>query len=90
VSTLQAGPDEVILTRLAAPAPLCNSRACASAGRAADLLVTYGSFGSYLTRTQVWPELWGHTYPNCTPCWEQARAVLARARPALTVHQAAP
>ena len=83
---LLAGSDEVIT---AAPdGRLCNSLGCALAGTGADVVVTFGTFGSHWDRNPTWPECWGRSYPMCTPCWERTRTILRGARPDLTVRQA--
>lgn len=83
MNTPQPGPDEVIIA--AGDGRLCNSRSCANAAQLAEVVVTFGTFGSHWDRDVVWPECWGRTYPMCAPCWERTRAVLQRARPALTI-----
>lgn len=85
MTPLGPGPDEVITS--APDGQLCNSRSCANARRAADVLVTFGTFGSHWDRTPFWPECWGRTYPMCDPCWTRTWAVLQRSRPDLTVRQ---
>jgi hypothetical protein len=87
VTAPQPGPDEVIVS--AADGRLCNSLGCANDGQAAEVLVTFGTFGSHWERDATWPECWGRTYPMCTECWKLTCAALQRARPNLTV-QAVP
>lgn len=85
MTTELPGPDEVIVS--APDGRLCNSLGCANAGRAADVVVTFGTFGSHWDRNPTWPECWGQTYPMCHECWACTRTVLQRARPDLTVRQ---
>ena len=82
----QPGPDEVIVA--AADGRLCNSLGCANAGQRAEVLVSFGSFGSHWEHDAFWPECWGRTYPMCTGCWKLTRAALQRARPDLNVRHA--
>jgi len=67
---------------------LCNTLACVRAGRAAELIVTYGVLSDpgsppYHVHGALWREQWGRSYPLCGACWEQARQVAARYRPGL-------
>jgi len=82
------GHDQIVLTTPDG-AVLCNSLACARAGRAAELIVTYGVLNdpgaSYHDRGALWRESWGRSYPLCGACWEYARQVAIRYRPGLTV-----
>jgi hypothetical protein len=88
VSVPEPGYDEIILT---APAggQLCNSRACASAGRVAEVVVTYGVLadrGGWVgERRAMWPESWGRSVPMCTGCWEQTRPLVVESRPGLVI-----
>jgi len=92
VSVPEPGHDEIILT---APAggQLCNSRACASAGRVAELVVTYGVLadrgGWAGDRRELWPDAWGRSVPMCTGCWEQTRALVIECRPGLVIRDLA-
>ena len=82
------GRDEIILT---APASgvMCNSLACARAGRAADVNATFGTLNDagagYYDRAGLWREQWGCSCPLCDACWEQTRQVAAKYRPRLVV-----
>jgi hypothetical protein len=82
------GHDEVILTT-ADGARLCNSRACAQAGRAAAVIVTYGVLNDpgagYHSREALWRESWHQPIPMCGACWDSSRQVAARYRPGLVV-----
>jgi hypothetical protein len=86
--TAEPGYDEVLLT---APdgACLCNSLACVRAGRAAEVIVTYGTLNdpgaSLYSRGALWREQWGMSSPLCGPCWEQSRQVAVKYRPGLVV-----
>jgi hypothetical protein len=88
VSATRPGRDEVLLC---APdsGQLCTSLACARAGRAADVNVTYGMLNdpgaSLYARGALWRECWGRSYLLCGACWDQSRQVAARYRPALVV-----
>jgi hypothetical protein len=80
------GPDEVIVS--VPPARhLCNDRGHRNTGRLADVLVTFGVFGSHLRRDAFWPEVWGRTYPLCDMCWTQTLAVLQQTRPRLAIRE---
>jgi len=92
VSVLEPGHDEIIVT---APVSgqLCNSRACASAGRVAEVVVTFGVLadrgGWAGDRRALWPESWGRSVPMCTRCWEQTRALVIECRPGLVIRELA-
>jgi hypothetical protein len=89
MSTPHPGYDEIILT---APASvqLCNSLGCARQGRAAGVIVAYGTLedpgASMYDRASLWPESWGRSFPMCPPCWDQTRQFVATCRPALAIH----
>jgi hypothetical protein len=80
--------DEIVLTAPDGTA-LCNSRACVRAGRAAEVVVTYGTLNnpgaSLYSRGALWRECWGQRYPLCGACWEQSRRVAVKYRPRLLV-----
>jgi hypothetical protein len=88
VSVPEPGHDEIILT---APVggQLCNSRACVSAGRVAEVVVTYGVLADRGVwagdRRALWPESWGRSVPMCAGCWEQTRALVIECRPGLVI-----
>jgi hypothetical protein len=88
VSVPEPGYDEIIVT---APAggQLCNSRACASAERLAEVVVTYGVLADPGAgagdRPALWPESWGRSVPMCTGCWEQTRPFVIERRPGLVI-----
>ena len=92
MSVLEPGHDEIILT---APVSgqLCNSRACASAGRVAEVVVTYGVLadrgGWAGDRRALWPESWGRSVPMCAGCWEQTRPLVVEWRPGLVIRDLA-
>jgi hypothetical protein len=80
--------DQVILTA-ADGVRMCNSLACARAGRAAEVVVTFGTLNdpgaSYHSREALWRESWGMSYPMCAACWEHSRQVAIKYRPGLAV-----
>lgn len=82
------GLDEITLS---APQgkPLCNSRACASAGQIAEVIVTFGQLADPGSRAHspgdLWPECWSRSYPMCGPCWHSTRQVAVRFRPRLAI-----
>jgi hypothetical protein len=86
--TAEPGCDEVTLTT-ADGARLCHSRACAQAGRAAEVIVTYGvlndSGASQYARTAMWREVWHTPIPMCGGCWDSSRQVAVKYRPRLVV-----
>jgi hypothetical protein len=92
VSVPAPGRDQDVLT---APggARLCNSLACARAGRAAEVIVSYGVLNdpdaSLYARGALWRGCSGQSYPLCGACWEQSRQVAIRYRPALVIIDAA-
>ena len=85
------GHDQVVLTRPDG-ARLCHSLGCARAGRAAEVVVTYGILNdpgaSLYANAALWLECWGRSYPLCGACWEQSRQVVVKHRPALLVIEA--
>jgi hypothetical protein len=93
VSAARPSRDEVMLS---APdrGQLCNSLGCARAGRAAEVIVTYGVLNdpgaSPHTRGALWRECWGRSYPLCGACWEHCRQVVVRHRAALVVTDTTP
>jgi hypothetical protein len=82
------GYDEIVLTAPDGTA-LCNSLACVRAGRAAEVIVTYGLLNdpgaSLYSRGALWREQWGMSYPLCSACWVQSRQVAVKYRPRLVV-----
>ena len=86
------GYDEVLLT---APGSgqLCNSLACARAGRAAAVIVTYGVLNDpgawYQDPGALWRESWHKPVPMCAACWASSRQVAVKYRPGLAVIDAA-
>jgi hypothetical protein len=88
VSAAIPGGEEVILIT-ADGARLCNSRACAQAGRAAGVIVTYGVLNdpgaSLYARGALWRQSWHKPVPMCAACWDSSRQVAARYRPGLVV-----
>ena len=82
------GYDEVILTIPDSARP-CNSLACARAGRAAGVVVTFGVLNDpgagYHDRGALWRESWHKPVPMCGACWDSSRQVAVRYRPGLTV-----
>jgi hypothetical protein len=86
--TVSPGYDEIILTTPASPQP-CNSLACASAGRLAEVIVTYGMLndpGACLyARQALWRESWGKSVPMCAACWNDTRQVAMKYRPRMTI-----
>ena len=82
------GYDEVVL---AAPdgERLCNSLACARAGRVAVVVVTYGVLNDpdagYHDRGALWRDCWAQSYWVCGTCWEQTYQVIVKYRPGLVV-----
>jgi hypothetical protein len=88
VSIPEPGYDEIVLTVPDGTA-LCNSLACVRAGRAAEVIVTYGVLNdpgaSLYSRGALWREQWGMSCPLCSACWEQSRQVAVKYRPALVV-----
>jgi hypothetical protein len=88
VTATAPGHDEVVLT---APqgAWLCHSLACAQAGRAAEVVVTFGVLNdpgaSPYSREALWRECWHTPVPMCGACWQRSRQVAARYRPRLVV-----
>jgi hypothetical protein len=88
VTVPHPGYDEIILT---APGDgrLCGSLACTRAGRAADVIVTYGVLADpgfrINDRSALWPECWGVSYPGCADCWKASRQVAVKYRPGLVI-----
>jgi hypothetical protein len=88
VSAAAPGHDEVVLT---APhgAGLCHSRGCAEAGRAAEVVVTFGTLNdpgaSQYARGALWRECWHQPVPMCGGCWDSSRQVAVKYRPGLVV-----
>jgi hypothetical protein len=82
------GYDEVVLT---APdsAQLCYSLACARAGRAAEVVVTFGTLNdpraSLYARTALWREIWHTPLPMCGGCWDSSHQIAMKYRPGLAV-----
>jgi len=88
VSIPRPGHDQIVLTT-PRPGLLCNSLACARAGRSAEVIATYGilndSGASLYSCGALWRECWGRSYPLCGACWEHSRQVAIRYRPALVI-----
>jgi hypothetical protein len=88
VTAAEPGRDEIVLTAPDGSRP-CHSLACARAGRAAEVIVTYGVLNdpgaSLYSRGALWREQWGMSYPLCGACWEQSRQVAIKYRPGLIV-----
>lgn len=82
----QPGPDEILVSRPAARL-LCNDRGHRRMGVLAEVLVTFGTFGSHWHHDAFWPEVWGRTYPLCGECWPLARDVVQHARPRLVIRE---
>ena len=88
MSAARPGRDGVVLT---APQPgqLCNSLACARAGRAADVIVTHGILNDldagYHHPGALWRESWHKPVPICGDCWEHSRQVAISYCPALVI-----
>ena len=84
MTAVAPGRDEIILTT-PDDHTLCNSLRCARAGRAAQVVATFGTLNdpgaSYHDRAALWREVWGYSYPLCGTCWEQIRQVAAKHRP---------
>jgi len=89
VSVPQPDHDEIILS-VPASGQLCNIRSCASAGRVAEVVVTYGVLANPGAaagdRSELWPESWGQSVPMCGECWEQTRLLAIERRPGLAIH----
>jgi hypothetical protein len=78
--------DEILVTApRGQPRPLCHSAEHRNAGRAADVIVTFGQLGT-VWPDALWPDSWGRLYPMCGPCWDTTRQVAQRARPGLIIH----
>ncbi|HEY5989929.1 MAG TPA: hypothetical protein VIV12_26625 [Streptosporangiaceae bacterium] len=80
--------DEIVLSA-ADGRCLCHSRTCASLGKRAEVMMTFGRLG---TR---WPdalrlECPGQSYLMCAGCWDQTRQVAAAHRPGLVVRDSRP
>ena len=88
MSAAAPGRDEIVLG-IPDGDTLCNSLGCARAGRAAQVIATFGIFNDpgagYHDRGALWRECWGQAYPLCGTCWEQTRQVAAKYRPHLVV-----
>jgi hypothetical protein len=85
VTNAEPGPDEITLT---APEgrPLCHDRAHRDLGRPAEVIVTFGQFGTPdLPRAALWRECWGRSYPMCATCWDTTRQVVQKARTHLVI-----
>jgi hypothetical protein len=67
---------------------LCNSREHAQLGCLANVIVTFGRPGIRFHPDALWPECWGRSYPLCTECWDTARQIAHRRRPALVITEA--
>jgi hypothetical protein len=85
------GRDEITLTTPLAR-HLCNSREHSNTGRHAEVIVTYGTLADPgappYSRTNLWPESWGRSVPMCNPCWDEARRVILKYRPAAVIRDA--
>ena len=80
------GPDEIIVSRPQARLP-CNDRGHRSMGILAEVLVTFGQFGSHQQRDAFWPEVWGRSFPLCGECWPATRDVVQHVRPGLVIRE---
>lgn len=82
------GRDQIILT-VPEGGRLCSSLGCRRAGRAAQVIATFGILNDpgagYHHRAALWREQWGCSFPLCGTCWEQTRQVAATYRPGLVV-----
>ncbi len=56
-------------------------------GVLAEVLVTFGQFGSHWNRDAFWPEVWGRTYPLCAECWLLTKDVVQHVRPQLVIRE---
>ena len=88
VTATAPGRDEIVVTTPDG-ATLCHSLGCRRAGRAAQVIATFGTLNDpgagYHDRGALWREQWGRGYPLCGTCWEQTRQVAATYRPRLVV-----
>jgi hypothetical protein len=86
--TAEPGYDEIVLTAPDSPRP-CNSRACARAGKLAEVIVTCGVLNDpgagYHAGGALWRESWGRPVPMCAACWDSSRQVAVKYRPGLVV-----
>ena len=80
------GDDDVNVTTPPASL-LCNSLGHRQDGLRADVLVTFGTFGSHLRHDAFWPEVWGRTYPFCHECWQATLDAITHARPRLAIRE---
>ncbi len=64
---------------------LCNTRAHATPGCLADVIVTFGELGTKWHRDALWQDSWGRSYPMCMQCWEDTRQTAINHRPALMI-----
>ena len=87
MSAARPGHDEITLT-IPHSRHLCSDRAHRTAGRLADVIVSFGQLGNpRLPRECLWRECWGRSYPMCAACWESSRQIVKKARPQLVIHQ---
>src|ERR1022692_23534 len=86
------GRDEVILSAPEAGS-LCNSLACANAGRAADVIITFGTLADpdpdfdRHGKDALWASTSGRSYPMCAPCRDRTCEVLRPHRPHLAIRE---
>jgi len=88
VTAAVPGRDQIVLA-VPEGGTLCHSLGCRRAGRAAQVIATFGILNDpgagYHGRAALWREQWGCSYPLCGTCWEQTRQVAVRYRPGLVV-----
>jgi len=77
------GPGQITVSAAGGRA-VCYNREHQAAGRAADVLVTFGQLGTTGVDA-LWPGIWGHTVPMCGDCWQITCTVATARRPHLAV-----
>jgi len=77
------GRDEIAV---AAPRdrPSCHSLTCRNQGRLAEVIVTFGQWGTAWPDA-LWLDCWGPSYPMCGQCWEATRQLALATRPGLVI-----
>lgn len=77
-------PDEIVV---AAPdgRQLCNTRAHASLGCLAEVVITFGELGARWHPDALWQDCWRRSYPLCAECWDNVRQIAQARRPGLTI-----
>jgi hypothetical protein len=78
------GRDEVILTG-ADGSGLCNSLACARAGRAAEVVATFGTLNDRGAACYDRGSLWRERYPLGGACWRRTRQIAVKYRPGVVI-----